>query len=211
MKKITLLIGALCCMMILYFVYTLYPKHDDKGQDMATTSIWRTASALETLSYKQTYNKEELHNQLIQVGYTSNNVKEILDALPTSTNEDTRYCFLKMDEFSYPEGYKLQARFIVQLDYHLKQLETIASITPVGIYTGDGRKSIYTGIISSSLSSNYFFYNFYGNLYADGNINVSYSKNENDSKTLRINTSNLDQSYKNISESGSYHFSISQP
>lgn len=143
---------------------------------------------------------------LAENGYNN----EQINAFIGEKQESIRFFLFKMKTFAYENEYKLQTRFSIGIEFNEKQEESkLVSLGGAHVYTNEGKSCVFNGVVFYSLiSENSFYYNFYGDIYKQGNFNNEIGPVVNIGSDYAINNkvSEPDKAIKNISEAESYTF-----
>lgn len=187
--------------------------------------VWHDINELETISYDETFSRDEFIEILSENGYNSKQINELIGEKTIETKADTeiRYSLFKMNVFNYHNGfngiisnYKLQARFSAGFEYYKGDYSPnkVVSLGGAHVYTGDGKSCVFKGSIYYKLiSGNSFYYNFYGDIYEKGSMNwaIGATLKIGESSTLTANVSNADGFVKNVSEAETWKGAGLQP
>lgn len=175
--------------------------------------ICHDITELENLQKEETYTHKEMVNYLASNVYSTKEAQKIMGM--QSGLDNVHYSIFKMNSFSYKIGgskVTLEPRFVMGLEYNDKSNtpNKILSLHPIGVFDEDGFYCVFDGNILCELTSgNSFYYNIYGNLYKKGISNYDFVDKITVglSATIKGNVNNVDNHYKNISESEEYYSS----
>lgn len=194
-------------------------------QELDSLKIEDTLTYEEMLEYMRlnSYTYSEIQafqgkHQLLLKNETVSDTFKIMSS--TLSGTEIRYSLVTMSTYSYNYGLwdkcKVQARFSAGLEYDIGASSPNRIVTLAGehAYTGGGSPCVFSGGIFYRLEAgNRFYYNMYGNLYKQGNVNwtLGGAVGIGQQATLNGSISNGNGFIKNISVTETYISSGLEP
>lgn len=191
-------------------------RNCDITQNEENELIWHDIADLESLPISETYTYDELENLFIANGYSEEEITKYIGPKLLTRGTSVRYALMQMHRYYYTTqslDFIVQARFTAGLEYAdgATSPSRIVSLEGAHMYTGASgllNQCSFSGNIFYRLAAgNEFYYNFYGDLYKVGTMNVSASVTVgiSEAATATITLSNGDGYLLNVSEAETYH------